>query len=84
MELSELKSKAFDIRAEIDKIDAGIQKANEAKAKLINDYNPVAQEIFKLENEAKKEPEKVVELKQKRDSLIQENKEIDKVLNEKD
>lgn len=55
MELSELKSKAFDIRAEIDKIDAGIQKANEQKAKLINDYNDVAKDIFKLENEAKQE-----------------------------
>jgi peptidoglycan hydrolase CwlO-like protein len=55
MELSELKNKAFDIRAEIDKIDAGIQKANEQKAKLINEYNPIAQEIFKIENEAKQE-----------------------------
>lgn len=54
MELSELKSKAFDIRAKIDKIDAGIQKANEQKAKLINDYNDVAKDIFKIENESKK------------------------------
>lgn len=54
MDLSELKNKAFDIRAEIDKIDAAIQKANEQKAKLINEYNPIAQEIFKIENEAEK------------------------------
>jgi uncharacterized coiled-coil DUF342 family protein len=47
MDLKELKSKAFDIRAAIDFKQSEI-------AKLTEEYNKIAPEIFKLEQEANK------------------------------
>ena len=46
MDLQELKSKGFDIRAAIDFKQSEI-------AKLTEEYNKIAPQIFKMEQEAK-------------------------------
>jgi hypothetical protein len=52
MDLQELKGKAFDIRAAIDFKQSEI-------AKLTEEYNKIAPQIFKLESEAKRKLEVV-------------------------